>query len=91
MADTKSRVAPRSALVAQGIERRTPKPGVAGSIPAGGTANMGNAANARLMLEQPDLSCGVYAGYRVEVGAITKDCAWRGRGEGTPTSGPKAG
>jgi len=52
---------------------------------------MGNAANARLMLEQPDLSCGVYAGYRVEVGAITKDCAWRGRGEGTPTSGPKAG
>jgi hypothetical protein len=27
----------RSALVAQGIERRTPKPGVAGSNPAGGT------------------------------------------------------
>ncbi|MDT4914308.1 MAG: hypothetical protein QOC66_3436, partial [Pseudonocardiales bacterium] len=25
------------ALVAQGIERRTPKPGVAGSNPAGGT------------------------------------------------------
>jgi hypothetical protein len=28
------------ALVAQGIERRTPKPGVAGSNPAGGTPNL---------------------------------------------------
>ncbi len=30
------------ALVAQGIEHRFPKPCVAGSIPAGGTQNMGN-------------------------------------------------
>ena len=31
----------RPALVAQGIERRTPKPGVAGSNPAGGTNRIG--------------------------------------------------